>query len=1439
MFGEFFLPKPFFLERCRHCNSLRDKSETSLCCSNGTCIISEDLFPPLSDEYIEFAKGILDMPTISRELNNLLSFTSLGTSHNGTKGTTGWIYRVGNGPSMYGLNGRTFHSWRPLTTNDNLFTMHPKRSSHISQEIVDDYRQWMLTHNALGQLFKTVSDLSRNHPQLSLVLHPNDQPTHSLEPFTLCGNAKDYLAVASVECVLFPVNSSHMIKVPSTSSLYDSAQYPLLFPTGWGGWWRADGHSTLAHYETPKMRPTASGQKHCTTVAKFIKYISFQQAERLCVFSTAYQQWVLDAFSRWQSLTYTAMSNNQNVLNGMKQRIQSYSEIARGNNAGRPFMLPVSVPGSPAAQKKLIADGMSVIAKLGKPTLFITFTANSQWPEFTAAVEAMTGSPCPSNAEALYPDLLVRIFRQKLLSFEDDLRKKRFFPYGVIYLQRTIETQKRFVPHAHLIVKLDCPHPVSVAFVDSVISTRLFYHEHCPLFTQNCDVTELRKNTACQCDAHILHRHIFKKMRHTKCTDRCKKKNGEAGCKYNYPHVNAGTQAYACSYCDASGYWRPRRLYACDDVVVSYNPKMVFAYQCHINVEVCAGIHVVRYIRKYISKLPCSTRVSIQVLLEDPTLEFKLWQKLRHVGVSEALIRIKEIDINLCEPAVTALKVHLEGEHPVYYDKPELANEAARFTITQLMRYFSRDPTLNVTYEEYYEKFILNQEAPRRSERAFYQDNPVRFGDFPKLFACERTTRHIARIDVPCVKDVELNAFVAILRRFPCFSWQDCKTVNGELHSSFSSAAGALGIYLGNDEFTEIFANIINPNIAAWDEVYRGETDLVLCIQTPHVLRRVFVCLALCGACAFDLFENFYHYMALDCTTEKKRDFALHEISLLLLRERLSLSDIGLAEPEEIPPSIIILQELNRYPTPELHALASVSLSRQQKSIMTQILNHVHQDSSCLFYIGARAGRGKTRLANAVISTLRLQQKIVMIGCPSAKAATHYLGAMTLHKLFGIPFEKERAQACNFLYGDKHPLSQLLCASDLICIDEFAMTHQMYVTFIDNFLRYITGNDILFGGKRIVLLGDFSQLAPVDCNNLDIDAVSPLFHSSFRNFRRFTLSANFRQRTDPQFGRFGNKLAEGHFDGVSHHGHYDFNIPRFIPHTTDIHSAYEQYLYFSDFPHQIKSHDDFLALSRTRLYSSTFIAFTNAAVNAHNTYISQRVSHFLRQQLQRIVANEVVNPIQQGMNFATPDFMIHFDGEGIPPHDLYLFIGCPVYLIRNFLPSQGLVNGAKFLITEIHTHHVKAINISANTPFFGRQDVFFRFSFPVSQPGIAFSRRQFPFREAFSATVHKLQGDTVPSHGVLYIDAMYDAFCHAQLYVALTRAQRAEQLFVVTTGETLHSVTHQALVQENPNFFLQQDDEGMCSEDDDVKEGDFWSNTIMDWTEDYYIPQNE
>lgn len=143
---------------------------------------------------------------------------------------------------------------------------------------------------------------------------------------------------------------------------------------------------------------------------------------------------------------------------------------------GKRIVLPSSFIGGPRHLKQLYQDAMSLVAEYGNPSLFITITANPQWPEITTELE-------PGQIYEDRPDLVVRVFALKLHELLDDLIKRNRLEVCVAYVY-LIEFQKRGLPHCHLILFL-CPDSrlvstsdinclVSAQFPDPVTESTLF-----------------------------------------------------------------------------------------------------------------------------------------------------------------------------------------------------------------------------------------------------------------------------------------------------------------------------------------------------------------------------------------------------------------------------------------------------------------------------------------------------------------------------------------------------------------------------------------------------------------------------------------------------------------------------------------------------------------------------------------------------------------------------------------------------------------------------------------------------------------------------------------------------------------------------------------------------------------------------------------------------
>ncbi|KAG1043537.1 hypothetical protein G6F43_011632 [Rhizopus delemar] len=97
---------------------------------------------------------------------------------------------------------------------------------------------------------------------------------------------------------------------------------------------------------------------------------------------------------------------------------------------------------------------MAIVRHFGKPTFFITFTANPKWEEITNELIKDPSNQRPMQTAADRPDLVARVFNLKLREFLHDLKKKKIFGNykGLI---RTIEYQKRGLPHCHLLLFLE------------------------------------------------------------------------------------------------------------------------------------------------------------------------------------------------------------------------------------------------------------------------------------------------------------------------------------------------------------------------------------------------------------------------------------------------------------------------------------------------------------------------------------------------------------------------------------------------------------------------------------------------------------------------------------------------------------------------------------------------------------------------------------------------------------------------------------------------------------------------------------------------------------------------------------------------------------------------------------------------------------------------
>jgi hypothetical protein len=109
------------------------------------------------------------------------------------------------------------------------------------------------------------------------------------------------------------------------------------------------------------------------------------------------------------------------------------------------------------------------------------------------------------------------------------------------------------------------------------------------------------------------------------------------------------------------------------------------------------------------------------------------------------------------------------------------------------------------------------------------------------------------------------------------------------------------------------------------------------------------------------------------------------------------------------------------------------------------------------------------------------------------------------------------------------PRGELLYEAALLIWDEAPMANRAVLACIDDLLRRIMGNDLPFGGKVLILLGDFRQTCPVIRRGTRAQVVDASIKSS-RLFSCFTvarLTEPIRNAEDLEFAAFVDTIGDG------------------------------------------------------------------------------------------------------------------------------------------------------------------------------------------------------------------------------------------------------------------------------------------------------------------------
>ena len=296
------------------------------------------------------------------------------------------------------------------------------------------------------------------------------------------------------------------------------------------------------------------------------------------------QQFLVDALTKIEGSEMCYHRNNQKKFLaasylGLMDHIETEA-VQQGVGVGRVVILPSTYRGSPRNMYQNFQDAMTIVRTYGKPDLFITFTANPNWPEILQHLP-------PHQRPKDRPDIKTRVFCIKMQQLKQDIFQNGLLGNTITYVY-TIEFQKRGLPHAHILLFLhDIDKPRTPEIVDTLVSAEIPNPVTHPALYQR-----VKK--------HMIHGPCG----HLEPTSPCMESRA---CKKMFPKPPSTE-----TLLDVDGYPKYRRRErhtvivrsktVSDTFVVPYNPLLLMKYDCHINVEVCTTVKSIKYIFKYIHK---------------------------------------------------------------------------------------------------------------------------------------------------------------------------------------------------------------------------------------------------------------------------------------------------------------------------------------------------------------------------------------------------------------------------------------------------------------------------------------------------------------------------------------------------------------------------------------------------------------------------------------------------------------------------------------------------------------------------------------------------------------------------------------------------------------------------------------------------------------------